>query len=259
MTQSPSEHHEPLHPRQRAIIVGASSGFGAALARRLAAEGHDLGLASRRLPELERLAAELREQHNVRTFALKHDVKQTEQALTALEELTRRLEGLDLFIYNAGIMYPQDPERYELEEDLETLQVNMLGAVAWITPVAQRFVRAGQGHIVGVGSIAGERGRRALPAYAASKAGLHTYLEGVRNRVTRHGVSVTTLKPGQIRTAMLDNAARVRGPIEPQQAAALAWRAIRKRKQIAYIPGRWALVALVIRNIPSVIFRRLNL
>ncbi len=259
MTQSPAAHHEPLHPRKRAIIVGASSGFGAALARRLATEGHDLGLASRRLPELERLAAELKEQHEVRAFAVKHDVKQTERALETLEDLTRRLEGLDLFVYNTGIMHPQDPGRYEPEEDLETLQVNLLGAVAWITPVAQRFARAGEGHIVGVGSIAGERGRRALPAYAASKAGLHTFLEGVRNRVSRHGVSVTTLKPGQIRTAMLDNAARVRGPIDPQRAAALAWRAIRRRKQVAYVPGRWALVALVIRNIPSVVFRRLNL
>ena len=188
-----------------------------------------------------------------------HDVKDTGDAFPALEELSRRLEGLDLFIYNAGIMYPQDPDRYEPAEDVETLQVNLVGAAAWISPVAERFARAGQGHIVGVGSIAGERGRRALPAYSASKAGLHTYLEGVRNRVSRHGVTVTTLKPGQIRTAMLEGAAKVRGPIEPAEAADLAWRAIERGTQVAYIPSRWALVGLVIRNIPSFIFRRLNL
>lgn len=249
----------PLQPRRKAIVVGASSGFGAALARRLAAAGWDLGLASRRLPELQRLAAELSEAHGVHVVTRRHDVKRTEEVPAALEELTRQLEGLDLFIYNAGIMYPQNPERYQPEEDLETLRVNLLGAVAWITPVAERFARGGAGQIVGVGSIAGERGRRGLPAYAASKAGLHTYLEAVRNRVSRHGVTVTTLKPGQIRTAMLDGAAKVRGPIEPERAAELAWRAIRSRKQVAYIPGRWALVGLVIRSIPSFVFRRLNL
>lgn len=254
---APPQH--PLHPRSKAIVIGASSGFGAALARRLAAAGWDLGLASRRLPELERLADELREAHGVHAVVRQHDVKDRSDAAPALEDLTRGLEGLDLFIYNAGIMYPQDPERYEPAEDLETLEVNLLGAVAWITPVAERFARAGEGHIVGVGSIAGERGRRALPAYAASKAGLHTYLEAIRNRVSRHGVTVTTLKPGQIRTSMLEGAAKVRGPIEPDEAADLAWRAIRGGKQVAYIPSRWALVGLVIRSIPSFIFRRLNL
>lgn len=259
MSETPARPQEPLHPRSKAIVIGASSGFGAALARRLAAADWDLGLASRRLPELERLADELRKAHGVHTVVRQHDVKDTDDVLVALEELTRRLEGLDLFIYNAGIMYPQDPDRFEPIEDIETLRVNLVGAAAWITPVAERFVRAGQGHIVGVGSIAGERGRRALPAYSASKAGLHTYLEGVRNRISRHGVTVTTLKPGQIRTAMLEGAARVRGPIEPADAADLAWRAIERGAQIAYIPTRWALIGLAIRNIPSFIFRRLNL
>lgn len=259
MSETSARPQEPLHPRSKAIVIGASSGLGAALARKVAAAGWDVGLASRRRPELERLAEELREAHGVHAVVRQHDVKDSHDVLPALEELTRRLEGLDLFIYNAGIMYPQDPDRYEPIEDLETLQVNLLGAVSWITPVAERFARAGEGHIVGVGSIAGERGRGALPAYAASKAGLHTYLEGVRNRVSRHGVTVTTIKPGQIRTSMLEGAAKIRGPIEPAEAADLAWRAIKAGEQVAYIPARWALVGLVIRNIPSFIFRRLDL
>lgn len=259
MSEIPSQPQQPLHPRKKAIVVGASSGIGAALARRLAAAGHDLGLVSRRLPELERLAQEIREQHGVHVVVFQHDVKQTDEALPALEQLTRQLEGLDLLVYNAGVMYPQDPDRFSVAEDLDTMRVNLLGAVAWLLPAAERFERAGEGQIVGIGSIAGERGRRAMPAYAASKAGLHTYLEALRNRVDRAGVTVTTIKPGQVRTAMLENAAAIRGPIEPERAAELAWRAIRAGKQVAFVPSRWSLIALIIRNIPSFIFRRLNL
>lgn len=176
-----------------------------------------------------------------------------------LESIARDLNGLDLFVYLAGVMFPHDPAAYDTEQDLLTLQVNMLGAIAWCNPVAQRFSRAGQGQIVGLASVAGDRGRRAIPAYSASKAGLETYLEALRNRVSRFGVTVTTIKAGQVDTEMLKNAAAVRGPISPEQAAGLIWQAIRRRKQVAYIPGRWGLIGWVVRHIPSFIFRRLNL
>lgn len=249
----------PLEPRQAAIIVGASTGLGAGLARKLADVGYDLALFSRDLPRLQALADELRAGSDRKIFVYGHDVHDVEQVPTLLQEALRQLGRLDLFIYNAGIMYQQEPDRFQAEEDLETLQVNLLGAVAWIDPVAERFARAGHGHLVGVGSISGERGRRAIPAYSASKAGLHTYLEAMRNRLSRRGVTVTTLKPGQIQTAMLKKAEAVRGPISVERFSDLAWLAIRQKRQVAFIPPRWGLIALVIRNIPSFIFRRLNL
>jgi short-subunit dehydrogenase len=248
----------PLDPHQTAIIIGASSGFGAALARELAGHGYDLSLFSRRMDRLQGLVEEI-ESIGQRAFVHQHDVRQIEAVPALLQQAVRELGGLDLFIYNAGTMFPQDPEKYAADQDQEVVRVNLVGAVAWLTPVAERFVRSGAGQIVGVGSIAGERGRRALPAYAASKAGLHTYLEGLRNRISRLGVSVTTLKPGQMQTDMLANAEKVRGPIGVDRAAKLAWHAIKAKKQVAYIPARWALVGLIIRHIPSFIMRRIDL
>jgi short-subunit dehydrogenase len=84
-------------------------------------------------------------------------------------------------------------------------------------------------------------------------------MEALRNRVTRSGVTVTTIKAGQVDTDMLKNAAAVRGPVSAERAANMIWRAIRCRKQVVYIPGRWALIGWVVRHIPSFIFRRLNL
>lgn len=249
----------PLEVSRKVVIVGASSGIGAALARRLAAEGFDLGLVARRQEALESLAAELRQESGVTALVFPHDVRDTQSIPALLQEICRLLDGLDLFVYSAGVMYPQDATAYETGQDLETLEVNLSGAVAWINPVAQRFERAGGGHIVGIVSVAGARGRRALPAYSASKAGLATYLEAMRNRVSRAGVTVTTIHPGQVDTPMLSGAAQVRGPIPAERAADLVWRAIRRRKQTAYVPWRWSVVALIIRSIPSVLFRRLNL
>jgi short-subunit dehydrogenase len=92
-----------------------------------------------------------------------------------------------------------------------------------------------------------------------SKAAFTTYLEALRNRLSQHGVTVTTIKPGFIQTAMLDNAPRVFWVISAQEAARQIMRAIRHRRQSVYIPWRWGLVSLVMRTIPSIIFRRLNM
>lgn len=254
-----AEHQNALLSRPKALLIGASSGIGAALARRLASEGFDLALVARRMPELEALCGELSQTHGIHALAYQHDVLETSAVPGLLESIARDLRGLDLFVYVSGVMFPHDPESYDTENDLFTLRVNTLGAIAWCNPVAQRFARAGQGQIVGLGSIAGDRGRRALPAYSASKAALETYLEALRNRVSRYGVTVTTIKAGQVETDMLKNAAAIRGPVSPDRAADLIWRAIRRRKQVVYIPGRWALIGWVVRNIPSFVFRRLNL
>src|SRR5262249_6660573 len=87
--------------------------------------------------------------------------------------------------------------------DAETLAVNLGGAMAWIDVVAPRLVACGKGTIVGISSVAADRGRRGLPAYHASKAGLDAYLEAVRHRIWRDGVAVVTIKPGPVDTAML--------------------------------------------------------
>jgi short-subunit dehydrogenase len=112
---------------------------------------------------------------------------------------------------------------------------------------------------VGIGSIAGDRGRRGMPAYTASKAGLHTYLEGMRNRLWREGVTVTTIKLGQVETDMLKNADRKRRPISADHAAELIWRAIEQRKQTVYVPSWWQWIGLAVQHLPSFIFRRLNI
>jgi short-subunit dehydrogenase len=225
----------------------------------LAREGYALSLVARRIDRLQVLCDELSHTYGTRAVAYQHDVGNTHEIPALLKKAEADLGGLDLFIYCAGVLFPNDPTAYHADEDQFILQVNLVGAAAWINPVAQRFQQKRAGHIVGIGSIAGDRGRRGMPAYTASKAGLHTYLEGMRNRLWRAGVAVTTIKLGQVETDMLKNADRKRRPISPDRAADLIWHAIEKRRQVVYVPAWWRMVGLAIQHLPSFIFRRLSL
>jgi short-subunit dehydrogenase len=139
------------------------------------------------------------------------------------------------------------------------IEINTIGAIAWLNPVAAMFQSAKSGQIVGISSVAGDRGRVGNPGYNTSKAALTTYLEALRNRLTRHGVNVLTIKPGFVNTEMA-KAAQGGTPliIEPERAANEMYRDIKKRKQVVYTPSIWRWIMLTIQHIPSFIFRRLS-
>ena len=166
--------------------------------------------------------------------------------------------GLDLFIDNSGIVFPSGMKHYEFEKDRRVTEVNYLGALAWLDPVAAMFHRLKDGQIVGICSVAGDRGRVGTPSYNASKAALACYLKSLRNRLTRRGVHVLTVKPGYVLTDMTSGKKNLHFAISAEHAAADICKAIHRRKQVIYTASIWWLIMFVVRNIPSVIFRRLS-
>jgi short-subunit dehydrogenase len=251
----------PLKPRRRGIIIGASDGIGAALARRLAREGYTLALVARRQEKLETVCNDINKTfQEQRALVYVHDVAEDEKAPALLRRIVADLGGLDLVVFVAGVNYPPGGiDTYNFENDRKMVQVNLIGAMAWLTPAAEMFQSAKGGQIVGIGSVAGDRGRVGNPGYNTSKAGLATYLEALRNRLTRHGVNVLTVKPGFVQTEMVRAA---QGPtpfmISAEKAAEDIWNAMRKRKQNIYTPWIWRWIMLAIRHTPSFIFRRLS-
>lgn len=244
---------------KKAIVVGASGGIGEHLARQLSAQGCAVALVGRRKERLEALAREI----NGESLKLAHvvctDVREISSAEEKFDECVSILEGLDLIIYAAGIMPLVAPNEYNTQKDAEIVATNLTGAIAWLNPAAKRFEKARAGTIVGIGSVAGDRGRRGNPAYSASKAGLECYLESLRNRLSRFGVSVVTVKPGPVATPMTEGRGPLPGTITADTAARLILRAARRFSKTAYIPWRWYLVSKVIRAMPSVLFRRLSI
>jgi len=251
----------PKAPRWRtAAVIGASSGIGAALASRLAAEGTRVALVARREELLNARVAELEERAgagSARAYA--HDVRKIDD----VPELFRRIEDdlgpLELIVYAAGVMPRIGWEDYDSAADRETLEINLVGAVAWLNEAADRFRRRGGGTIVGIGSVAGDRGRGGNPAYAASKAGFANYLESLRHRLLYDGVRVVTVKPGFVDTPMTAGLPGLRGVVSAERAAELILRAAARGRAVAYVPERWRWVSLVVQVIPSWLLARLRI
>ncbi len=251
----------PLNPRRRAILVGSSRGIGAALARKLADEGYSLALLDYNAEPLQAICDEINSKSGeIRAIRYQHDVTEYSSIPDFLRKVVADLGGLDLFVYVAGYIYFPHVAEYNFEQDRKMVEVNLLGAMAWMSQVAALFQSAKSGQIVGISSVAGDRGRIGNPGYNTSKAGLTTYLESLRNRLSRHGVNVITIKPGMVRTEMLalPNAPRPVLAVTAGQAAQEIARAIRNRRQVVYVSGIWRWVMLIIRHIPSVIFRRMS-
>lgn len=261
--QSPGDRRllsQSMSPRNgTCVVVGASSGIGLAVARRLAQSGRKVAMIARRAAELDAQAALVNEalgRELARSFV--QDVAAADAAEALFTRIEEECGPVDELYFVAGVMPEVGPEEYDLAKDRLQIEVNFLGAVAWCNAAARRFQDRGRGCIVGVTSVAQDRGRIGRPVYNASKAGMDTYLEALRNRLWRRGVQVTTIRPGFVETPMTSGLG-LKGAIAADRAAELILKARDGGKAIAYVPAKWRWIMLVIRNIPSFVFRRLSL
>jgi short-subunit dehydrogenase len=244
---------------KKCLVIGASSGIGAELSRQLAGHGCPVALVSRREIELHALSADINRiaGRELAKYYLA-DVTDFAAAPIAIQQIIDDLGGLDVVIYSSGIMPRLGLEEYSTDKDISIVEVNFLGAIAWLNPIAERFTKTKSGVIVGIGSVAGDRGRRGAPVYNASKAALETYLEALRNRLGQYGVQVTTIKPGFIHTPMTEG---LKIPIpggSPQKTASDIITAVENGAVVAYTPGFWRWIMLFIKLLPSAIMQKLS-
>lgn len=228
-----------------AIVVGASSGIGRALARMLAEDGYALGLAARRTELLEELQKELPGRSHVRAI----DVTRVEEARHAFRSLIDRLGGVDLVVLSSGVSI-KNPS---WEEKLRTIEVNVIGFVALADVAMSHFMERGSGHLVGLSSIAGLRGARSEAAtYGATKAFISNYMEALRLTADLRGldIQVTDVRPGYVDTPMTEGQSGMFWLADVETAARQVHAAIKKRKRIAYITRRWRLIAWVMKALP---------
>jgi short-subunit dehydrogenase len=243
-----------------AIVVGASSGIGEAVAWHLARDGYTVALLARRADELERVKARLEKRFGEGVaLCVPHDVTDFDAVPALFDQLVEQLGGLALVVYAAGIMPRVEPEEYSFAKDKAMVDVNLLGMMAWLNQAADFFARVRGGAIVGIGSIAGDRGRKGQPGYNTSKGAQAIFLEALRNRLAEHDVRVVTIKPGYVETAMTAGMGELKGMISAHEAGRAIVAAAHRSRGTVYVPTRWALVGFVIRHIPSFLFRRLGI
>ena len=243
--------------RKRAVIIGASSGVGAELARELVRRDYFVALVARRGQALEKLCDELNSGHRLNARYYTHDVTDFDAVPQLFQTILSDLQRIDSLVYCAGVMPTFEFTEYDFKKNAEMVRVNTLGAMAWLEPAAVLFEKMRDGQIVGISSVAADRGRVKNPGYNASKAGFDAFLEGLRNRLSRRGVHILTIRPGPIDTALSREVGGVM-MVPPSRVAGDIARAMQSRKQVLYTPGRWSIIMMVVKHIPSVIFRRLN-
>ncbi|WP_226007204.1 SDR family NAD(P)-dependent oxidoreductase [Natrinema salinisoli] len=239
-----------------AIIVGASSGIGEALARRLSDDGYEIGMAARRTERMRQIGSELPTKAYVATM----DITATEDARRGFYELTNAMSSVDIVIISAGVASVNHD--LEWEEERRTIDVNVRGFTAIATAAMDYFehnpdhASETDGHLVGISSVAAHVGTGGTQAYSASKAFVSTYLEGLRNREANEDgtIAITTIEPGFVDT---DLSLGGFWECSPETAANQIARAIYKERSHAYVTRRWRLVASFLDHAPNWLLRRL--
>jgi short-subunit dehydrogenase len=240
------------------LILGGSSSVARAFAFEVARDGSDVLLAGRDTEDLARTAADLNIRTGRKATALEFDATAHDTHTQFVETCRGRAERLNVFLA-FGIMPSQEETDRDFRLAKAMVETNYLGAVSILDRLAPVMEAQGRGHVVVLGSVAGDRGRLRNYLYGSTKAALHTYLEGLRARLYRSGVKVLTIKPGVLDTAMTWGLPRLPFPATPEDFARATLTHIKRGREIAYVPGIWRLIMLVIRSIPERYFKRTDI
>jgi decaprenylphospho-beta-D-erythro-pentofuranosid-2-ulose 2-reductase len=240
------------------LILGGNSDIGFAIARRFAQnEGAFVHLASRNLDQLTKKAMDLELRHQIKAKAGYFDACDYGSHAEFYQNLDPRPDGVVLAF---GYLGEQIPAQQDFTEAKRIIESNFLGAVSILEIVAADFEIKGRGFILGISSVAGERGRQSNYVYGSSKAALSVYLSGLRNRLWASNVRVMTVFPGFVHTKMTASL-QLPKPLlaEPEDVADDIYRAYQKGKDIVYSKWFWKWIMGVIRAIPESVFKRLHL
>ncbi|MFZ0219185.1 MAG: SDR family NAD(P)-dependent oxidoreductase [Candidatus Aquirickettsiella sp.] len=237
---------------QSILILGATSSIARACSEILAARHCKLFLASRDISELERIAVDLRIRFNIDVDYAFFDITQIDFHADFFEKLIGKMGVIDGLIMAVGLIDKLDYQK--------VIAANFTGPISFFELYSKYLVVQKKGFIIGLSSVAGDRGRKPSYVYGASKAGLTIYLQGLRNYLYPFKIRILTVKLGLIDTKMIFGG---RYPLylaaHPKKTAIKIIRALDKGKESVYIPGIWRIIMLIIRLIPERIFKHLSI
>ena len=239
------------------LILGGKSDIGLACAHAFAAEGHPVWLAARDAGQLEAAKTDMALRHGVEVQTFAFDATD----IAAHEGFVDGLPALpSVVICAVGAMGEQLDNERDVAKAAQVMRANFEGPATLLGVFANRMEARGSGALVGISSVAGDRGRATNYIYGSAKAGFTAFLSGLRNRLASAGVHVVTVRPGFVNTAMtagMDLPAKLTA--EPDELGTAVLNAVRKGRNDIYVRRIWWLVMLIIRNIPEMVFKKLSL
>lgn len=244
----------------KAIVLGGTSGMGRALGQRLAELGNEVFLMGIDADQLALSAADLKardpKQRDVGHTVC--DLERPDGFAAALDQADAALGGFDTVIVTAGMFAMQEKLEADVELARRLVTVNYANTVAFCEHARKRLLARGGGKLVVFSSVAGDRGRKPVAIYGSSKAGLSAYLEALDHKFHDQGLQVVCVKPGFVKTAMTDGLKAPPFAGEPEGVARSVLRAMESGRAVVYTPAMWALVMLVIRQLPRFVMRRIG-
>jgi short-subunit dehydrogenase len=240
------------------LVLGAKSDMARAISREFAAAGHGLYLAGRRAEEeLTAEASDLKIRFGVDARALEFDALDFGNHQAFYDALDPQPE---VVICVLGYMPPQEEAEADPALARRVMDTNYTGCAHILGIAANAMEKAGRGSIIGISSVAGDRGRASNYLYGSAKAGFTAFLSGLRNRLHKSGVQVLTVKPGFVDTKMTEGL-DLPGPLtaSPEKVARDVYRAWKKRRNVLYTKWMWRYIMWIIRNIPEWQFKKMKI
>ncbi len=246
--------------KKRALVLGAKSAIAQAIVWRLAEEGYDFALAARDVSQLDPFVADLILRRKCAVELIEFDALDWD----SLEQLPQRVEeqggAFDLAVLVFGYLGDQKTTEQSTGEMLKVLNSNFTAAAVTLGHLANYLERQNSGGgLIGISSVAGDRGRQSNFFYGAAKGGLTLFLQGLRNRLAPRGIHVLTVKPGFVDTPMTEGLEGLFLVAKPEKVADDIVRAYNKKKDVLYTPFFWRWIMLIIRSVPERVFKKLKL
>ncbi len=239
------------------LVLGATSDIGIAIAAAFARENFSLLLAGRDMDYLGRIQQDLFIREKAEALTVYFDATDFESHRSFYENLEPKP---DVCACVFGYLGDQHEAETDWSETARIIDVNYKGALSVLNIIAEAFEKKGSGTIIGVSSVAGDRGRQSNFIYGSAKAGFTAYLSGLRNKLFPKGVHVITVKPGFVNTKMtedLDLPALLTA--QPEKVGEAVVNAFDKKKDVVYVLPAWRLIMLVIVSLPEFVFKRIRL
>ncbi len=239
------------------LILGATSDVGRAIAHEYAKNGFDIILTGRHLEEMEKSAKDLEIRHGIKAQALYFDALDSASHQAFYDSLDNKPTGVVSVI---GLLGDQEKGFDDFNHAEQIITTNYTALVSILNIIANDFKARKSGFMIGVSSVAGERGRQSNFLYGSAKAGFTAYLSGLRNEMFKHNVHVLTVNPGFINTSMTEGMDLPKAlTLQPEDVAKDIYNAQQKERNICYTGWYWRWIMLIIRTIPETIFKRLGL
>ena len=240
------------------LVVGASSEIGMAIAGIFARkEGADIYLASRDVKGLTRKARDLEIRYGIKAGAFYFDALEYDSHSSFFESLDPKPDGV---VISFGYLGDQNTAQQDFKEAQKIIASNFTGAASILEVTAREFIKRQRGFIIGISSVAGDRGRQSNYIYGSANGALTTYLSGLRNRLSSSNVQVITILPGFVRTKMTEGMdLPERLTALPDEEASDVYRAFKKKKDIIYTKWFWKWIMMTITSILEKVFKKLTL